>query len=120
MAWLACGGFGVLALLALLLPRLPARARAGRAVVPVAGAALAVLLVAFSRMSDAAPAYYLGGALGVSVATAVLIAGLEMRPTSRLARTLAPPIPLIAAFGNKRRFLLFSQGHASPTLMASS
>jgi peptidoglycan/LPS O-acetylase OafA/YrhL len=74
-------------LLAAVLPvvarRLPARRLAVAGALGAAG--LVVLVAGFRWLSDAGAAYYLGGALLVSLATAALLAALELRPGGRLA-----------------------------------
>jgi peptidoglycan/LPS O-acetylase OafA/YrhL len=78
-------------LLAAVLPvvarHLPRRRLVAAGVAGTAG--LAVLLVAFVVMSDAAAPYYFGGALVVSLATAGLLAALELRPGGALARAFS-------------------------------
>jgi peptidoglycan/LPS O-acetylase OafA/YrhL len=73
------------ALLAVLIPRLaarPGRALRDTALRPLAAAlgiaGLAGLLAAMVLMSDSTPPYYRGGALGVSLAAAALIAAVEL------------------------------------------
>jgi peptidoglycan/LPS O-acetylase OafA/YrhL len=88
------------ALLAVLLPRLVTRRDQARRDVPalrplVAGlglAGLVALVAAMALMSDSAPPYYRGGALGVSIAAAALIAAVELAPSGRLARTFSVPV----------------------------
>jgi len=78
-------------LLAAVLPVVARRLPAGRlAVIGGLGAVgLAVLLAGFGWLSDAAPPYYLGGALAVSVAAAALLATLELRPGGVPARAFS-------------------------------
>ena len=75
------------ALLAVLLSRsgVPGVARLAR----LAPAGLVLLVVAMAVLSDADRLYYVGGALAVSLATAGLLAGLELRPQSALARAFS-------------------------------
>lgn len=69
--------------------RTQARDPAGRRVRAAAVAGLVVLVVALVLLPDRAALYYLGGAAGVSVAAALLIAGVETDPSSRLALALS-------------------------------
>ena len=69
--------------LAVVIPRvrtIPSRVLTGLTVV-----GLTVLLLAVLLLPDSATSYYYGGALGVCLATAALVAGLEARPEGRLA-----------------------------------
>ncbi|MFI7588197.1 acyltransferase family protein [Spongisporangium articulatum] len=74
-------------LLAIVLAARPLRPR--RWVTGAATVGLVVLAGAFLTLPDTAPLYYRGGALGVSVAVALLIAGLEREPEGRLARAFS-------------------------------
>jgi len=71
-------------LLAVIIPRL--RRSAGWWVAASAGVGVAALLVAFCLMPDDAAFYYHAGALGVCLAAATVIAGLEIQPDGRLAK----------------------------------
>ncbi len=74
------------ALGAVLLPRLALR---GRAAASAAVGGLAALLLAFVTLHDGSPVYYRGGALGVSVATLAVLAGVETAPGSAVGRLLS-------------------------------
>ena len=87
-------------LLAVILPRLIGRMSSApgpwigpwaRRVGGSAVIAALALLVAFALLRDDNAAYYRGGALGVCLVVAVLIAGLEQQPTGRLARIFSWP-----------------------------
>jgi peptidoglycan/LPS O-acetylase OafA/YrhL len=56
-----------------------------------AGLAALALLIAFCRLRDDSAGYYRGGALGACLVVAVLIAGVELQPTGRLARIFSWP-----------------------------
>jgi peptidoglycan/LPS O-acetylase OafA/YrhL len=74
-------------LLAVAVPRL--RRGAGRVLTVAAGVGLAGLLVAVLLLPDDTAFYYRGGALCACLAVAALIAGLEVRPGSALARAFS-------------------------------
>jgi peptidoglycan/LPS O-acetylase OafA/YrhL len=74
-------------LLAVLIPRL--RRSAGRWLSVLAGIGLVALLAAILLMPDDTGFYYRGGALGVCLVVALVVAGLELRPDSGLARVFS-------------------------------
>jgi len=80
-------------LLAVAVPRLRqvvlARPPMARALTVAAGIGLLGLLIAILRLPDDTAFYYRGGALCVCLAVAALIAGLEIRPGSALARVFS-------------------------------
>jgi peptidoglycan/LPS O-acetylase OafA/YrhL len=82
-------------LLAVGLHGLATSARAVRTWGAIAGVSLLTLVLVMHGLTDQSPAYYRGGALGVAVCTAVLVAALERQPTTPVARLLSVP-PVVA------------------------
>jgi len=74
-------------LLAVVIPRV--RPIADRVLLTVTGVGLAVLLAAIVLLPDSSTTYYYGGALGICLAVAALVAGLESRPEGRVAQVFS-------------------------------
>ncbi len=84
------------AALALALPVLRSRV-AGRAWTVLAAAGLVVVGVCVAAVDQAGPGYYHGGAAAVSLATVLVVAGVEAAPAGPVARALA--VPPLAGLG---------------------